>query len=101
MLEKLLDRDDIVGIGESFWQAVLQAPEVMAPRFQAALDRGKRLEGHSAGARGKKLAAYAAAGISSCHEPITAEEALERLRLGIYVMVREGAFEKTSIIFRG
>ncbi|MDR3566444.1 MAG: adenine deaminase C-terminal domain-containing protein [Syntrophobacteraceae bacterium] len=93
-LEKLLDRDDIVGLGESFWQAVLQAPEAMAPRFQAALDRGKRLEGHSAGARGKKLAAYAATGISSCHEPITAEEALERLRLGIYVMVREGSIRK-------
>ena len=94
ILEKLLDRDDIVSIGESYWQAVLQAPEVMASRFQAAIDRGKLLEGHSAGARGKKLAAYAAAGISSCHEPITAEEVLERLRLGIYVMVREGSIRK-------
>jgi adenine deaminase len=93
-LEKLLERDDIVGIGESFWQAVLQAPEVMVPRFQEALDRGKRLEGHSAGARGNKLAAYAASGISSCHEPITAREALERLRLGIYVMIREGSVRK-------
>jgi adenine deaminase len=93
-LEKLLERDDIVGIGESFWQAVLQAPKAMAPRYQAALERGKRLEGHSAGAKGKKLAAYAAMGISSCHEPITAEEALDRLRLGIYVMVREGSVRK-------
>ena len=94
ILEKLLDRADILGIGESYWQAVLQAPEAMAPRFQAALDRGKLLEGHSAGAKGKKLAAYAASGVSSCHEPITAEEALERLRLGIYVMVREGSVRK-------
>ncbi len=94
MLEKLLDRDDILGIGESFWQAVLQEPQAMATRFQAALDRGKRLEGHSAGARGNKLAAYAATGVSSCHEPITVEEALERLRLGIYVMVRDGSVRK-------
>jgi adenine deaminase len=66
----------------------------MVPLFQSALDRGKRLEGHSAGAKGKKLAAYAAAGISSCHEAINAEEAIERLRLGFYVMVREGNVRK-------
>ena len=93
-LESLLDRDDIIGLGESFWQTVLQSPEDMVPILQSALDRGKRLEGHSAGAKGKKLAAYAAAGISSCHEPINAEEALERLRLGFYVMVREGSIRK-------
>ena len=93
-LESLLDRDDIIGLGESFWQTVLQSPDAMVPLLQSALDRGKRLEGHSAGAKGKKLAAYAAAGISSCHEPINAEEALERLRLGFYVMVREGSIRK-------
>ena len=93
-LESLLDRDDIIGLGESFWQTVLQTPDAMVPLLQSALDRGKRLEGHSAGAKGKKLAAYAAAGISSCHEPINAEEALERLRLGFYVMVREGSIRK-------
>ena len=94
VLERLLDRDEIVGLGESYWQAVLQSPDAMVPLFQSALDRGKRLEGHSAGAKGKKLAAYAAAGISSCHEAINAEEAIERLRLGFYVMVREGNVRK-------
>jgi adenine deaminase len=93
-LESLLDRDEIVGLGESFWQTVLQSADAMVPVLQSALDRGKCLEGHSAGAKGKKLAAYAAAGISSCHEPINAEEALERLRLGFYVMVREGSIRK-------
>jgi adenine deaminase len=92
--EMLLDRDEIVGLGESFWQVVVQSPDATVPLLQSALDRGKRLEGHSAGAKGKKLAAYAAAGISSCHEPINAEEALERLRLGFYVMVREGSIRK-------
>jgi adenine deaminase len=94
VLEGLLDRDEIVGLGESYWQAVLQSPETMVPLLQSALDRGKCLEGHSAGAKGKKLAAYAAAGISSCHEPINAEEAIELLRLGFYVMVREGSVRK-------
>jgi adenine deaminase len=94
VLDKLLERDEVVGLGETYWHAVLQTPDAFIPMFQSAIDRGKRLEGHSAGARGKKLAAYAAAGVSSCHEPITVEEAVELLRLGFYVMLREGSVRK-------
>jgi len=90
-LRKLLSRDDILGLGESYWQTVLQEPEEYFPIFKETLQYGKRLEGHSAGARGEKLMAYIASGISSCHEPINAEEVLERLRLGIHVMIREGS----------
>jgi adenine deaminase len=93
-LGKLLERDEIVGLGETYWHAVLQSPEVFVPTLQSAMQLGKPLEGHSAGAKGKKLAAYATAGISSCHEPITAEEAIELLRLGFYVMLREGSIRK-------
>jgi adenine deaminase len=89
-LERLLAREEILGLGESYWQGVLQFPERLLPAMQATLAAGKKLEGHSAGARNTRLAAYAATGISSCHEPITADEALARLRLGIYVMAREG-----------
>jgi len=90
-LRKLLSRDDILGLGESYWQTVLQEPEEYFPIFKETLQYGKRLEGHSAGAKGEKLMAYIASGISSCHEPINAEEVLERLRLGIHVMIREGS----------
>ena len=90
-LSKLLSRDDVIGLGESYWQGVIQEPERFLPIFEKALHGGKRLEGHSAGAKGRKLMAYLVPGISSCHEPITAEEVLERLRLGIHVMVREGS----------
>lgn len=93
-LQRLLQRDDILGLGESYWQTVLQQPQRMLPALTETLIAGKRLEGHSAGARGRKLAAYAATGISSCHEPITAEEALARLRLGICVMAREGSIRR-------
>jgi adenine deaminase len=48
------------------------------------------VEGHSAGAKGRTLSAYVTSGVSSCHEPITPEEVLERLRMGLHVMVREG-----------
>jgi len=93
-LEALLAREEIVGLGESYWQGALQNREVFEPIFAATLARGKKLEGHSAGARGSKLQAYAAYGISSCHEPIKADEVLDRLRLGIHVMVREGSIRR-------
>jgi adenine deaminase len=93
-LAKLLARDDILGLGESYWQTVLQEPEQLLPRFEQALAAGKTLEGHSAGARDKKLAAYVAGGISSCHEPINADQVLERLRMGLHIMVREGSIRR-------
>ena len=93
-LAKLLARDDILGLGESYWQAVLQEPAQILPRFEQVLAAGKTLEGHSAGAGDKKLAAYVAAGISSCHEPINAAQVLERLRMGLHIMVREGSIRR-------
>lgn len=93
-VQKLLSRADIIGLGESFWQALLNDPDRMLPVFEAVLSNGKLLEGHSAGAADNKLNAYVAAGISSCHEPIQAQEALDRLRLGLYVMIREGSIRR-------
>ena len=93
-LKKLLSRDDILGLGESYWQVVMQEPEKFLSIFKETLNFGKRLEGHSAGAKGKKLMAYIASGISSCHEPINSEEVLERLRLGMHVMIREGSIRR-------
>ena len=93
-LKKILERDDILGLGESYWQAVLQEPDWLLALFEQTRRAGKTLEGHSAGASEKKLAAYIASGISSCHEPINAAQVLDRLRLGLHVMVREGAVRK-------
>jgi len=90
ILQRLLKRKDIVGLGESFWSFVVQGDKRILELYADALTSGKKIEGHSAGARGNKLVAYTAAGVSSCHEPINAEEVLERLRLGIKVMIREG-----------
>jgi adenine deaminase len=96
-IKNLLRREDILGMGESYWQAVLKNPEQFLPLFEETSRRKKTVEGHSAGAAGRKLMAYAATGVSSCHEPITAEEALERLRLGIYVMIREGSIRRDLV----
>jgi adenine deaminase len=94
ILEKLLARDDILGLGESYWQAVMQEPDGVLPLYEQTLAAGKTLEGHSAGASDKKLAAYVGLGISSCHEPINAGQVLDRLRMGLHIMVREGSIRR-------
>src|SRR2546425_9166892 len=59
-------------------------------RRPAQAPRG-RVEGHTAGASAEKIAAIAAAGFTSDHEPITAQEVLDRARQGIAVMLRESS----------
>ena len=93
-LAKLLERDDILGLGESYWQSILQHPGDILPRYEQTRAAGKTLEGHSAGASDKKLAAYVAGGITSCHEPINAEQVLDRLRAGLHILVREGSIRR-------
>ena len=94
IMQKLALEEDVVGIGESYWQHVIQAPDYFLANYETMLRAGKTVEGHSAGAKGSRLAAYSCLGITSCHEPITADEALERLRMGLHVMVREGSIRR-------
>ncbi len=56
-----------------------------------AITEEKRVEGHAPGVSGKDLAGYISAGITSDHESTTIEEAREKLRLGMHVMMREGS----------
>lgn len=89
-MRALLARNEVVGIGEIYWANLLRYDQRLLELIVSSRRYGKAIEGHAAGAKGAKLLAYACAGVSSCHEPITAEEALERLRLGFHVMIREG-----------
>ncbi len=93
-VDRLMQRTNILGLGESYWQEVLQEPETYLPALQQTHRWGKVIEGHTAGASEKKLAAYVAAGVTSCHEPIDAEQVLARLRLGVHVMAREGSIRR-------
>jgi adenine deaminase len=93
-LQKLLDRPDIIGLGESYWQAVIQEPDPVLPLFEQTLNAGKTIEGHTAGASEKKLAAYVANGVTSCHEPINAEQVVAGLRMGLHIMIREGSIRR-------
>jgi adenine deaminase len=93
----LLRDPNCLGIGEIYWGNIFlegRQGERVRELVSIALELGKRVEGHTAGATGRKLQAYTDLGISSCHEPITEEEVLERLRMGYWVMMREGSIRK-------
>lgn len=62
---------------------------VMA-KLTLARSHRRTMDGHAPGLSGRQLFAYAAAGIASDHECTRADEALEKLELGIHIMVREG-----------
>ena len=91
---ELLQRDEVVGLGEGYWTVVMSDMSRVSGIYAKAKSLGKLRDGHGAGLRGNKLAAYAALGISSDHEPINPAEVLERLRLGMYVFVREGTIRR-------
>lgn len=82
-----------VGLGEMMdFPGVLQGdPEVL---LKLSLSRGKAIDGHAAGLRGRDLSAYLAGGIASDHECTVLEEAQEKLDRGMWVMIREGSSEK-------
>ncbi len=92
--KRILRRKDVLGIGEGYWTRIVEGDDRVLSQASFGLSLGKTLEGHSAGARGARLTEYAITGITSCHESTTVEEALEKLRLGIYVMIREGFVRK-------
>jgi adenine deaminase len=92
--KSLLKRDDFVGIGEGYWTRIIDGDERVLKQASFALSLNKKLDGHSSGARRDKLIQYLLTGITSCHESVTLNEALEKLRLGMHVMIREGFIRK-------
>jgi adenine deaminase len=92
----LMDNDMVVGLGEVMdFPAVLNGNAQKIAMIQAAHDRGLVVDGHAPGLTGPDLWGYMAAGISSDHESITYGEALEKLRLGMKLMLREGSAAKS------
>lgn len=68
-------------------------PEIMA-KIDAAKKMGKPIDGHAPGLRGKQAKKYAKAGISTDHECVTYEEALEKIGYGMKILIREGSAAK-------
>jgi adenine deaminase len=91
-LEALLALESVRTVGEiTRWPDVYAGEDTLLARIAQGLRRGRRVEGHAPGASADRVQVLAAAGISADHEAITADQALARLRAGLYVMLRHGS----------
>ncbi len=89
---RMLTVPGVLGLAEMMnYPGVLGGDAAVWAILKAGRSAGGRLDGHAAGVRGRDLMAYAAAGLHSDHEAATPDEARERLRAGLWLMVREGS----------
>jgi adenine deaminase len=89
----MMSDDRIAGVAELMnYPGVFLGHESELAKIDAG--RGKVIDGHAPGLRGKNLNAYALAGVRSDHESTELEEAREKLRLGMHLLVREGSTER-------
>ncbi|MDM5222687.1 adenine deaminase [Peribacillus sp. NJ11] len=85
----------VLGLAEVMnFQAVSHTEDDMLQKLYDANRLGKSIDGHAAGLSEQQLNVYMSAGIKTDHECTTAEEAKERLRKGMYLMIREGTVAK-------
>ncbi len=89
-LKRLINHERVLGLGE-----LMDYPNVIEGKSdiidKIIMADGKIIDGHGPSIEGKDLNAYAAAGIRTEHECSTVEEMLDRLRLGMYILIREGS----------
>lgn len=82
----------VVALGEMMnYPGVISGDEKVHGEISAALAVGRLVEGHAVDLLGRELAAYVSAGITSCHESTKKIHAMQKLRLGMYAMLREGS----------
>ena len=94
-LSLLIDKPWVLGLAEMMnFPGVLNQDNNVMAKLELAKSRGKCIDGHAPYLHGKDLCAYIASGVKSDHECTTPDEAVEKLRLGMYVMVREGTAAK-------
>ena len=92
-LEALMRRRRMIGLAEmmNFPGVIAGDADVLA---KLALDGAEHVDGHAPGVLGKELQAYAAAGIRSDHEALTVEEGRERLRAGMWLLIRDASMAR-------
>jgi adenine deaminase len=92
-LESLMRRRRMLGLAEmmNFPGVVSGAPGELV---KLELEGARHVDGHAPGVLGKELQAYAAAGIRSDHEALTVEEGRERIRAGMWLLIREASMAR-------
>jgi adenine deaminase len=91
-VDRLLARDDLYYLSEmmNFPGVIMEFPEVMA-KLESAKKYGKNIDGHAPGLKGEDLQKYVGSGISTDHESFSYEEAVEKINLGMKILIREGS----------
>src|SRR6266496_1740847 len=88
----LLNDERVQGLAEMMnMPGVLQGDEQVLAKIVATQKQGLVVDGHAPGLHGRDLCAYATAGVMSDHECTTLEEARQRIRQGMWLMIREGS----------
>src|SRR2546423_3973833 len=92
-LEGLLRRRRVLGLAEmmNFPGVIAGAPGELA---KLELDGAAHVDGHAPGVLGRELNAYVAAGIRSDHEALTIDEGRQRLRAGVWLLIREASMAR-------
>ena len=94
-ITELLASDDIYYLSEMMnFPGVLYNDSEVTKKIKAAHKAGKPVDGHAPGLRGEDAKKYIAAGISTDHECFTIDEALDKLGLGMKILIREGSAAK-------
>lgn len=94
-VEALLQRDDIKYLSEMMnFPGVLNEEGEVMKKIHAAHRMLKPVDGHAPGLRGEQARQYIAAGITTDHECFTADEALDKLKNGMKILIREGSAAK-------
>jgi adenine deaminase len=94
-IEYLLSKPEVKYLAEMMnWPGVLHHDEDVYKKISIAKKYNKPVDGHAPGLIGTDAANYIAAGISTDHECFTKEEAVEKLKLGMKILIREGSAAK-------
>ncbi len=94
-IRSFLTQERVLGLAEMMnYPGVVAGDREALEKIECALAQGGVVDGHAPTLSGKQLNAYVACGISSDHETTTLAEALEKLRLGQWIMIREGTAAK-------
>jgi adenine deaminase len=94
-VDALLQDDDIFYLSEMMnFPGVLNSDEEVLQKIAAAKKYNKPVDGHAPGLRGELAKKYIEAGITTDHECFTKEEALDKLKYGMKILIREGSAAK-------
>ena len=94
-LQPFYQHPRVLGLAEVMnFPAVKMAEKDMMKKINQAQQAGKKIDGHGAGLSAMDINVYLAAGIRTDHESTTADQAKERLKRGMYLMIREGTVAK-------